>query len=155
MCSVKLHTQTLDRLQWTNVNNSETQSIDLQSSSMATKAENIERDQLSGLTIPKDAVLNAWNVISATSDCLEEVAKTILIYMFLWIIISSIELCLLSMIIAVILLMKLALPAQFSKQTKVQKWYQMSVRLGATEKNTDRKTCLFLFLYPSCIRIRP
>jgi hypothetical protein len=59
MCSVKLHTQTLDRLQWTNVNNSETQSIDLQSSSLATKAENIERDQLSGLTIPKDAVLNA------------------------------------------------------------------------------------------------
>jgi hypothetical protein len=58
MGGVKLHTKTLKRLKWTNVNNSEIRSVDLQSSSMAATAENIERDRLAGLTTAKDAVLN-------------------------------------------------------------------------------------------------
>jgi hypothetical protein len=70
MCGVKLHTQTLERLKWTNVTNSETRSVDLQSSSMATTAENIEGDRLAGLTTAKDAVLNARNIISTTSGLL-------------------------------------------------------------------------------------
>jgi hypothetical protein len=71
-------------LQWIDLNNSEMQLIDLQSSSiwrqkfidLRAELETIEKDQFVGSTmkIAENEVLKVWNYIPETFDCLKNVA---------------------------------------------------------------------------------